>query len=333
MRTKKNVSEFRLKLPKAIFIEHNAGCENCKEGLSDAIVRSRVEDFRVQCPEMTTTTPNFACGTAASRFVPANGLRLHLLEWGEPGRPALCFLHGGSAHAHWFDLVVPAFADRFHVIALDQRGHGESEWPHPPAYATEDFVADLIGVMDALGWRQMTVVGHSMGGLNSLALSAWRPDRVQALVIADSRPAFSKEGLGMMHERGQRGLRRHPSKEAAVAAFRLRPRDTLADPAVLRHIGESGVVERDGGWVYRFDTNASVFRRPADGWSLIGKIVAPTLILRAQRSPSLPPETAERLQAGIANATLVEIPDSFHHLTLDRPREVTVALDRFLSGL
>ena len=75
----------------------------------------------------------FGCDTATSRSVRVNGLGLHLLESGAPGRPALCFLHGGAAHAHWFDLVTPAFADRFHVVSLDQRGHGESDWPRPAA--------------------------------------------------------------------------------------------------------------------------------------------------------------------------------------------------------
>ena len=106
----------------------------------------------------------FACETARARALKVGGLTLNALEWGEPGRPALCFLHGGSAHAHWFDGVVATFADRYHVLSLDQRGHGASDWAAEPAYATEDFAGDLIGVMDAMGWSRMTVVGHSMGG-------------------------------------------------------------------------------------------------------------------------------------------------------------------------
>ena len=94
------------------------------------------------------------CEHARSRVVEVNGLQLHFLESGSPGAPALCFLHGGAAHAHWFDAVTPAFADRFHVISLDQRGHGESAWADPPAYGTEDFTADLAGLMDVLGWAQ-----------------------------------------------------------------------------------------------------------------------------------------------------------------------------------
>ena len=112
----------------------------------------------------------FGCETARSRSLQVGGLTLHALEWGAPGRPALCFLHGGSAHAHWFDAVVPAFVDRYHVLSLDQRGHGASQWAPDPAYATEDFARDLVGVMDALGWRRMTVIGHSMGGHNAICL-------------------------------------------------------------------------------------------------------------------------------------------------------------------
>ena len=275
----------------------------------------------------------FACRRAVSRFVPANGLTPHLLEWGEPGRPALCFLHGGSAHAHWFDMVVPAFMDRFHVIALDQRGHGESDWARPPAYATENFGSDLLAVMDAMGWERMTVVGHSMGGHNALAFSAWHPERVQALVVVDSRPAFSEERLGMMHERGQRGPRPHASVEAAVDAFRLRPRDTVADPALLRHLARAGVTERAGAWVFRFDPATSGMRKPVDNWRLVDRITARTLIARAEFSPGLPREMAARLAAAIGNATVVEIPGAYHHLVLDRPQEFSEALDRFLKSV
>ena len=62
---------------------------------------------------------SFGCETARRRSFTVNGLALNALEWGEPGRPALCFLHGGSAHAHWFDGVAPAFADRYHIVSLD----------------------------------------------------------------------------------------------------------------------------------------------------------------------------------------------------------------------
>ncbi|MGH7277765.1 MAG: alpha/beta fold hydrolase, partial [Candidatus Rokuibacteriota bacterium] len=169
------------------------------------------------------TELQFGCQNAFDRVVDIGNLRLHLLEAGVRGGPPLCFLHGGAAHAHWFDAVTPAFTDRFHVVSLDQRGHGESDWSDPPAYGTEDFAADLLGVLDALGWARATIVGHSMGGHNAMSFAAWHPERVRALVIVDARPAILDERLSLMRQRGSRPLRAHPSIEAALAAFRLLP--------------------------------------------------------------------------------------------------------------
>jgi pimeloyl-ACP methyl ester carboxylesterase len=203
------------------------------------------------------TDASYACHVARRRAVAVNGLRLHALEWGEPGRPALCFLHGGSAHAHWFDAVVPAFTGRYHVISLDQRGHGESQWAAPPAYATEDFVSDLKGVADALGWERMALVGHSMGGHNSMAFAAWHPHRLWALCVVDSRPGIPRERLEALHRRGHRGPRPHPSLDVALRNFRLLPPDTTADAALLDHLGRQGIVQRDGRFLYRFDPACS----------------------------------------------------------------------------
>ena len=275
--------------------------------------------------------PRFGCETARTRGLEINGLRLRLLQWGAPGRPALCFLHGGAAHAHWFDLVAPAFADRFHVVALDQRGHGESQWAEPPAYATEDFAGDLVGVMDALGWERMTVVGHSMGGHNAMAFAAWHPERVSRLVIVDSRPAIPGDRLDWMHARGRRAPRLHPDPDAAARAFRLLPRETVAAAEVLAHLARMGFVEREGGWTYRFDPACNGSRRPVDAWPLLARIVAPTLIVRGERSLVLPREMAARMRAAIPLATLAEIPGAYHHLVLDDPAAFVRALDAFLA--
>jgi pimeloyl-ACP methyl ester carboxylesterase len=282
-------------------------------------------------PRMTTHT--FGCEQARSVRIDANGLHLRVLEWGERGRPPLCFVHGGAAHAHWFDRVAPAFADRFHVISLDQRGHGESEWPRPPSYATEDFAADLAAVMDGMGWQEMVLVGHSMGGHNAMAFAAWHPRRVRALVVADARPALPEERLRTMRRRGQRPLRRHASLGAAVAAFRLLPADTVAERSLLDHIARAGLVEEDGTWGWRFDPSTSALRRPVDGWALVPRIVAPTLVVRGEWSPVLTRDMAARLRQLIARAEVVEIPGAYHHVTLDRPREFVGALDVFLKSV
>jgi pimeloyl-ACP methyl ester carboxylesterase len=274
-----------------------------------------------------------ACATARRRRIEVRGLGLHLLEWGRAAPSGVLLLHGGAAHAHWFDAVVPALPGERHLVALDQRGHGQSDWACPPAYATRDFVGDVTGILDALGWTTAVLVGHSMGGHNAIACAAWHPERVRGLVVVDSRPAIPAERLARMRERGERVPRRHPGLEAAVAAFRLLPPDTIADPALLAHLARESVAWRDGAVSLRFDPACYAAREPVDGWPLLRRIAAPALVVRGERSPILPREMADRLRAEIPGARLVEVPDAYHHLVLDRPEAFARALRDFLEAL
>src|SRR6185295_7697696 len=106
----------------------------------------------------------------------------------------------------------------------------------------------------------------------------------------------------------------YPSREAAAATFRLVPRETVADPALLQHLGASGVVEREGGWFYRFDPDANRLRGPADCWPLLARITAPMLVIRAELSPNLPREHTDRIQQLVPHSTVVEIPGAYHHV-------------------
>jgi pimeloyl-ACP methyl ester carboxylesterase len=188
-----------------------------------------------------------------------------------------------------------------------------------------------VAVLDALEWDRAAVVGHSMGGHNAMAFAAWHPARVRALVVVDARPAIPPERLGQMRERGRRTPRPHESLEAAVTRFRLLPPDTAADPTLLAHLARESFVRRDGGFTYRFDPACYGERKPVDAWPLLGRIRAPTLVVRGERSPILPPDMAERLRAAVPSAALVEIPGAWHHLVLDRPDAFTAAVARFLG--
>lgn len=272
----------------------------------------------------------YTCDDAVRRSFTLGGLTLRGFEWPAPGRPALCLLHGGSAHAHWFDAVVPAFRGRFHILSLDQRGHGESDWSAGPAYATEDFASDLVAVMAAMGWERMALVGHSMGGHNAMAFAAWHPERLSALCVVDSRPALPSDRLHALHRRGHRGPRRHESLEAALRSFRLLPPETTADPTLLDHLGRQGIVEREGRFLYRFDPACNGTRRPVDAWPLLPRITAPTLLVRGEHSPILPPAMAQEMAARIPRSRVVEIPRAHHHLVLDEPAAFSAALDEFL---
>jgi pimeloyl-ACP methyl ester carboxylesterase len=260
------------------------------------------------------------------RFVTVRGLCLRYRDWGGPGAP-LVALHGAAAHAHWWDPVAPSLAPRWRVLALDWRGHGRSAWPRPPAYRTEDFAADLAGVIDRLGLGRPPVVAHSMGGHIAMAFAAWYPDRLSRLAIVDARPHVNLERLRQIQRHPPRPPVELPSLAAGVARFRLRPAQTLASPAALRALARHGLVRLPSGrWRYRVDPACERTRVPVDAWALLPCIAVPTLVVRGEHSTILERDIARRMVQALPAATLVEIPGAHHHVMLDAPGALARAL-------
>jgi pimeloyl-ACP methyl ester carboxylesterase len=119
-----------------------------------------------------------------SDFVNANGIRLHYLDWGGNG-PALLFLAGLGCNAHIYDGFAPRFTDKFHVLALTRRGHGESDYPET-GYDFDTLADDIRQFMDSLGIDQVILVGHSLAGVELSHFAALFPDRVLGLVFLDA---------------------------------------------------------------------------------------------------------------------------------------------------
>src|SRR5580704_14005475 len=112
-------------------------------------------------------------------------MRFHFLEWGHAGAPAVVLLHGGHQSAHSWDLVSLHLARNHRVLALDQRGHGDSEWARDVEYSNHTMSLDASAFLDAMGLEKPILIGHSMGGRNSMLLTKRDPSRLSALVIVD----------------------------------------------------------------------------------------------------------------------------------------------------
>jgi pimeloyl-ACP methyl ester carboxylesterase len=265
--------------------------------------------------------------------VRVNGLTLHALAWGRPNHPVVVLLHGGSAHAHWWDFVAPALADRYRVIAPDLRGHGDSEHVRPPAYAIDDYVADLEGLAAACGLARFALVGHSLGGFVAMRYAGRHSPSLAALAVVDSRPVSGSGRSGLVNRLRHLPHPRYADREDAVRRFRLLPAGTSAAPEVLRHMALAGLTALpEGGFTLKFDRQAFAARERLDLNPALAGLRCPVLFVRGSESTFLDAETLRSMQALCARAESAEIAGAHHHVMLDRPAAFTARLAAFLDA-
>lgn len=270
---------------------------------------------------------------AQDRFVTVNGLRLHYLDWGTAGKRPLILLHGGSAYAHWWDLVAPAFADDCHVLALDQRGHGDSEHADPPAYGTRHYVADLRRFVETLALHRPVLMGHSMGGHNALIYATQYARELTALILVDTDATYPEAAVRFLRRLGEKPAKEYESFPEAIAGFQLLPRETRLAEDKLRALASFAFMQRPSGkWVAKLDRR-TLFREPIDGRPLLSSITCPTLIVRAQHSPVLSEEKLAQLVRQLPHGRGVAVRDTYHHVMLDNPEGLIQAVRDFLADL
>lgn len=192
----------------------------------------------------------------------AGPVRLAALEWGDPAAPPLVVLHGHADLAWSLAPLSAALAGRFHVVALDLRGHGDSD--HPGAYSVLHLVADLLAACDALGFERPVIVAHSLGGHVAAEFASLYPERAEALVLVeglgppspmaapgtDGHLDFTRNVVELLRS----PLRHKPLADVAAAARRLTEAHPRLDPAWARQLAELGTRPGpDGGLIWKFD--------------------------------------------------------------------------------
>lgn len=267
-----------------------------------------------------------------SRYVEAGGLRLHYVDYGTAGRPSILCIHGGAAHAHWFDFFAPGFSAGYHVRALDLRGHGDSEWMAPPAYTYQLHAADLAEVVERLDLRDFILVGHSMGGLVSLLYGATHPGRVRALIVVDSTVRMAEERAAVLREVGARPGSRYSTRHEFLTHYRLRPAGTTAAPEIIRHLAERGGRQLpDGRWTHKFDRHVYSQRNGLDGVPYWSRVTVPALLVKGGRSHRITPTILAEVRDLCAHIEFAEVPESDHHVFLDNPSGFERVVKEFLA--
>ena len=264
------------------------------------------------------------------RFISINGLRFHYIEWGDPRDPPLVLLHGGTAHAHWWRLFVDALGGGHRVLALDLRGHGDSEWADPLHYNIATHAADLAAFLEALDLRDVTLVGHSYGGFVAMFYAGGEEERLARLVVIDIRPRLTQSAARYL--RAIRVLPRptYKSLKEAVGGFQLLPRENGAKPEILAQLARQSFRQlNDGSWVAKFDRHAMGRAEPYDFTGAIRKLRCPMLFVRGEDSQALPPAGIAEIKAAAPHAVVVTISNSHHHLMLDQPEALAEVVGNF----
>lgn len=273
-------------------------------------------------------------------YVEVEGLKLHYLDWGgDPAKRTFVLIHGGGAHAHWWDGVAPMLTPYGRVLALDFRGHGRSQWSEASHYGPPAYMADVRGLVDYLGTK-VVLVGHSMGGAVSQWVAVNHPDLIEALIIVDAPhgpPPLMRRLMWRWRRRSHGGKR--PELRSAndiIKKFRLSPPDTHLSRLDLERLALLGAEQLPhGAWAFRFDPETRAWRRHGGKMNRpnLKKINAPTLVLRGQRSGLVSAAHAQRMTRRIRGAVYREIPNAFHHVPLDNPAATAAEIIEFVEKL
>ena len=268
-----------------------------------------------------------------SDFADIAGAKIHFMEWGNPNNPSVIMLHGNHAHAHWFQFIGGLLAEKYHFVVMSFSGMGDSEWRS--RYDKDTFVEDVWGVVKETNLIKPVVVGHSFGGMVSLATADKYGEQMSGLILVDfvvRRPENHIEWYKNMPPSKPPKIR--PSKEELVQRFRLMPPQDCQNQYLLDFIAEKSVRETDGGWSWTFDPSTYDHLEVGnDQHEIINQLNCPVSFIYGENTMEFDTgdsikEMKELLPEG---SSVVALEDAQHHLMLDKPLEFVDELDKLIK--
>lgn len=227
-------------------------------------------------------------------------LRLHYLDWGNEGAPPLLLVHGNRDHAHNWDWLAERLRDRYHVVAPDLRGHGDSQWSLGSHYSPMEYAYDLAQLVHQRRLAPVRIVAHSLGGSVSLRYAGVFPENVARLAVIegtgglragdDERPPAPERLRDWVET--QRGLAgRLPRRYATLddAYRRMQEANPHLSPEQARHLTIHGANQNeDGSYSWKFDNYVHAGHGldlpPEDVRELWRNIACPVLMITGAES-------------------------------------------------
>jgi pimeloyl-ACP methyl ester carboxylesterase len=282
-----------------------------------------------------------AAGAAADRFVTVDGLRIHYVDWGIPrlgdeARSAkaapLILIHGLDRVARTFDHVAPHFTSRFHVIAVDMRGHGDSGWDPQGRYLVEDHVGDLEGLVRQLGLKDIILWGNSTGGRVAQVFAGKHPELVSAVISEDVGPERPRQIADNYSRRVAQEDAGWASEDELLAQLR-KSNAGVSDAVLVPYVRHGTKRRADGRLVWKRDPQLVKGFVATDLWRFVREIEAPILYVIGGRSTIVPLETQEQLKKTLPKVRIVTMPELGHYPSDEKPQEFLAIVDEFLKTI
>jgi 3-oxoadipate enol-lactonase len=259
-------------------------------------------------------------------YATVNGIRLAYRERGRGHDVVLLLIHGFPLDSRLWEAQVAGLSSRVRVIAPDLRGSGRSDAP-PGPYSMDQYTGDLLGLLDVLAVRRAVVAGLSMGGY--IALNLWRrhPERIQALVLADTRAEPDSPQARANRDAAAARVREiGPAAFAAEMLPRIMAPVNLEDPRISGRALRMMAAQPADGIVGAL----GALRDRPDSTALLPGISVPALVIVGREDSLTPPADARAMAGAMSRARLVEVPHAGHLSPLENPRAVNAALREFL---
>jgi pimeloyl-ACP methyl ester carboxylesterase len=260
--------------------------------------------------------------------VDVDGASIAYRTYGDREDRGIVLVHGGAAHARWWDHIAPLLAAEHMVVALDLSGHGDSG--RREDYSLDEWAQEVLAVADDAGITgPPTVIGHSMGGLVTLRAASLHGPRMAGAVAVDSPVRdITPEERAARERRAFGPLRVYPTAEAAIARFHPIP-DQPALPYIAAHVAETSIRAVSGGWSWKFDPR--IFARHQLTPALLTRLDCRVALFRAEHG-IVSPQMGEMMYDRLGRlAPLIEIPAAAHHIMLDQPIALVTGIRTLLS--
>jgi len=266
------------------------------------------------------------------RFINSDNLKIHVVEWGDENNQPVILLHHVSSQARTWDNFASVMSQNYHVIAIDMRGHGDSDWANEGEYTTEHYAHDIEKIATHMGLKNIIVLGGSLGGRVGLVFAANNPKLVQSVIMEDVgavRPASIAQGFADRIASGDPEF--NNLDECATV---LKASNTLSSYAVFQHQAKYLTkLTNQGTYIYKRDPNIQKDFVPLDLWEYVKVLESPLMLMIGEQSSIVGDDQQKIFKELCPNIVITFIDKAGHIIVHDNFEAFTQEVVKFIKSV